>query len=290
MSGIELQRLTSTGDTTSLKLVVAEGNTLSEPIQHELYTIILQSGGTGVFQADFGRFPFRGPVILFATPLQTICVEGDPDHQAVLQFHGDFYCIEYHKQEVACNGVLFNNIYTDPTVVLTSEQFTFFDRILGDIGKELSDPQAADAVLTAYLQLFLAKATTIKTQSPTLPAERDEIMEQFRELIEAHFLALRRPAAYADLLHISPNTLTKRCRQYFRKTPTELIQERIVLEAKRGLHLSRRSVKEIAHELNFEDEHYFSRFFKKITGVTPLAFRQKTGISVVADLSSNNPE
>ncbi|WP_222597054.1 helix-turn-helix domain-containing protein [Chitinophaga pinensis] len=58
----------------------------------------------------------------------------------------------------------------------------------------------------------------------------------------------------------------------------------MILEAKRQLHLTRRSIKEIAYSLQFSDEFYFSRFFKKFTKVSPQTFRQKTGISIVADL------
>jgi AraC family transcriptional activator of pobA len=56
------------------------------------------------------------------------------------------------------------------------------------------------------------------------------------------------------------------------------------LEAKKKLHLTRQNIKEIAYALNFPDEYYFSRFFKKFTKVSPQSFRDQTGISIVADL------
>ena len=65
----------------------------------------------------------------------------------------------------------------------------------------------------------------------------------------------------------------------------QLIQERVTLEAKKLLHLTYKSVKEIAAELNFEDEFYFSRYFKKNVGVSPLRYREKVGISIVAKIS-----
>lgn len=61
-----------------------------------------------------------------------------------------------------------------------------------------------------------------------------------------------------------------------------MIQERIALEAKKLIHLTHKPIKEIAQELNFEDEFYFSRYFKKEVGVSPKKFREEVGISIVA--------
>ena len=69
------------------------------------------------------------------------------------------------------------------------------------------------------------------------------------------------------------------------KSPSQLIQERVMLEAKKQLHLTHKSIKEVAAALHFSDEHYFSRFFKKQAGISPTVFREKVGISIVADLS-----
>src|SRR5690606_35456127 len=121
--------------------------------------------------------------------------------------------------------------YCKPIINQKQDQFAFFDRLMSDLEAELTLKEPSDALLTAYLQLLLAKATAIMHQvvNSTLPRERDEIMEAFKLLIEENFLSMRKPAQYADRLHITPDTLSKRCKQYFRKTPTALIQERIAL-------------------------------------------------------------
>ena len=72
-------------------------------------------------------------------------------------------------------------------------------------------------------------------------------MEQFRELIDQHYLTLHKPSDYAELLNMSPNNLTKRCTKYFNKTPSQLITERLILQAKKQLHLTNQSIKEIAY-------------------------------------------
>jgi AraC family transcriptional activator of pobA len=75
-------------------------------------------------------------------------------------------------------------------------------------------------------------------------------------------------------------------KEYFQKTLTELISDRVIIEAKRQLYLSGKSVKEVAFELGFADEFYFSRFFKKNTGVSPVTFRARVGESAALETAS----
>jgi AraC family transcriptional activator of pobA len=205
----------------------------------------------------------------------------------VLQFHGDFYCMEYHREEVACNGLLFNNIYIEPCLQLGDADHKSFSRLMEQITEEFTMLEPSDIVLKSLLQLFLAKSSRVKNReldSTVYTSQRDDEMERFKELLETHFLTLRKPSDYADLLIMAPNTLTKRCTKYFKKTPSQLITERLIVEAKKQLHLTRKTIKEIAYALNFQDEFYFSRVFKKHTNESPQTFRDKTGISIVADL------
>ncbi|SFM59988.1 AraC-type DNA-binding protein [Chitinophaga sp. YR627] len=282
-----MKRICSSSNETLLGLDTGE-DCLAKPVQYAEYTIVFVEEGEGIFHADFGAFPFKGPVLLFSTPLQMIYIEQPgPCKLAMLQFHSDFYCIEYHKAQVACNGLLFNNIYIEPSVKLNDREARIFKNLLDELAEEFDVSGCDEIVMRGYLQLFLAKSSSIKTRSAANmlnPEERDEQMEEFRRLLDQHYLTLHKPADYAELLAMSSNNFTKRCTKYFKKSPSAMIQERLILEAKRQLHLTRRSIKEIAYSLQFSDEFYFSRFFKKFTRVSPQTFRQQTGISIVADL------
>lgn len=269
-------------------IIKAKATDLAAPTQFNFYGVIFIPKGEGVYHADFSTYTFTGPVLLFSTPLQQIYFEhSDLVDLTMIQFHGDFYCIEYHRAEVSCNGLLFNNCYIEPAVNLTEKDCLLFQNLLADLEYEFLSPQINQTVLRSYLQLWLAKASAVKINSfeNQKVKEVDLLMEQFRQLIDQHFLTIHTPGAYATLLHISPNSLTKRATKYFNRTPSQLIGQKLILEAKRQLHLTRQSIKEIAYNLNFQDEFYFSRVFKKFTKVSPQAFREKTGISVVADLS-----
>lgn len=264
-----------------------DNNTLISPSQFSEYTILVITEGEGTFHADFAYFAFAAPVILFSTPQQSIYIkETKAVKYDMLQFHSDFYCIEYHRNEVACNGLLFNNIYMEPLLRLAPEELHFYMQLIYQINNEFKQPDPSDIVLRAYLQLFLAKSSSIKIKSiEKQKVFKVEKMDTFKQLLEENFLTLHKPSDYASLLAMTPNNFTKQCTRHFNKTPSQLIQERLILEAKKQLHLTRLSIKEIAFALKFQDEYYFSRLFKKMTKISPQAFRNTTGISIVADLS-----
>lgn len=284
-----MQELISPSGEQLLSVKEATYNDLSIPVQSTMYTVLFIKEGKGLYHADFGIFPFTAPALLFSTPLQVIYLEKAESVKCTqLQFHGDFYCIEFHRTEVRCNGLLFNNIYIDPIVALTEKEAKVFESVISDLKEELNHETLSDIVPRAYLQLFLAKSSSIKMNAiSNQRSERDELMERFSQLLEEHYLSLRKPADYAELLSMSRDNFTRRCTRYFRKSPSQLIQERLILEAKKQLHLTRQSIKEIAYNLRFQDEFYFSRVFKKFTKVSPQGFRDKTGISIVADMSKD---
>ncbi|WKS94408.1 helix-turn-helix domain-containing protein [Riemerella columbina] len=222
--------------------------------------------------------------VLFLSPYQKMVWQSAAKvHQ--LSFHGDFYCIEYHKQEVACNGLLFNNIFSKPYIHLSEGRFAELELIFDKMQHELK-PQIpmADAILKTYIQLVLAICSQEKSLEIEETPPLDSLMLRFQDLIEQHFAQQRSPAFYADALAVSVATLSKKTKKVFGKTPTALIQERIILEAKKQLHLTEKTVKEIAAELYFQDEYYFSRYFKKWVGYSPSHFRKEVGISIVATL------
>ena len=245
--------------------------------------------GSGSVNVDLVDYDFSGNIVLFTTPYQSIRFEmSEQIGMRTLLFHGDFYCIEYHKKEVACNGLLFNNIYAQPFIQLNDEEYHEMHVLFDKLAAELSfEDTYSQAVVRAYLQLMLALSSKVKIGSVT--SYEDEFsnhpISQFKLLLEQHFKRERAPAFYADQLGIAPNTFSKKCKEHYLRSPSQLIQDRVILEAKKLIHLTYKSMKVIAAELNFDDENYFSRYFKKHTGVTPTTFRERVGISIVADLS-----
>lgn len=250
------------------------------------YSIFLLEKGTD-FSVNFVNYKTDAFSVLFLSPYQNFKWLGkNTSTVKLIEFHGDFYCIEYHKKEVACNGLLFNNIYLQPYISVSRSKYEELENLIDKMTVANEDQKKfSDSILKSYLQLILAlcsqeKATQIDKNILSQPFE-NEILH-FQSLLEKHFVNVREPSFYAGELKMSPSSFSKKIKLQFGKTPTQLIQERVVLEAKKLLHLTKKSVKEVAAELHFDDEHYFSRYFKNEVSIAPTQFREEVGISVVA--------
>nr|WP_315033867.1 helix-turn-helix domain-containing protein [uncultured Chryseobacterium sp.] len=256
----------------------------------ENYAVIVWKGN-GIFSVDHINYSYKGNQILFLSPYQKLKLASASDGNIdVLQFHGDYYCIEYHKEEVACNGLLFNNIYLNPAIELTKENYGYILELFNHIKNEHSEKhQFSESIIKTYIQLILAIGSKQKSSLEKIPASKDKLPNknaaEFQKLLEVYFREEKELSFYSNKLSITNNTLSKVVKKEFVKTPTQLINERLILEAKKLLHLTYRSVKEIAAELGFSDEFYFSRYFKKSVGCSPKNYREKVGISVVAKMS-----
>jgi AraC-like DNA-binding protein len=244
------------------------------------FTILWLNKGSGQWHVDSNRYSFAGPALLFANPYQTTFVEREqPVVGWRLLFHANFFCIETHHQEVGCNGVLFNNIYGAPVLQLNDESASELERLILLMQAELASAGLAHSeILLSYLKVLLIKATRIKLeQQKFLIEERQpspEILSRLVEMVELHYRQKRRPSDYANLLGISEKALNKIVRAHFGRTLTLLSRERILNHAKWHLLHTRKSVKEVAVETGFADEFYFSRVFKRATGMAPKAFRE----------------
>jgi AraC-like DNA-binding protein len=141
---------------------------------------------------------------------------------------------------------------------------------------------ALHEVLVAYIKIFLIQVLRMKQADTKVEVQRSDakepqIIQQLVDTIEREFKRLHSPAEYAEVLNISPNALAKIVKKYYNKTLTEIIAQRIMIEAKRELYLTGKTVKEIAYILGYEDEFYFSRFFKKHAQISPQLYRETVG-------------
>ena len=101
------------------------------------------------------------------------------------------------------------------------------------------------------------------------------ILDRYRTWLETHFRSEKRLDFYARAVGVSPQRLNQACKARTGKTASELLHERIIVEAKRCLIYMDLNVAETGYELGFEDPAYFSRFFARRTGVPPVVYRER---------------
>jgi AraC family transcriptional regulator, transcriptional activator of pobA len=138
-------------------------------------------------------------------------------------------------------------------------------------------------LLISYLRIFLITASRLKIENnpkelvPFANVKEPFILQNLKNAIEENYRKKHSASDYAKILNITPKALSKITKTHFNKTVMDLIAERIIVEAKRDLYLTSKPVKLIAHELGFNDEFYFSRFFKTNTAISPKIYRESVG-------------
>lgn len=270
----------------AFKIITFEEEPIFDHIQRlNYYTIILISNGSGKLKVDFTESNFEQNTLLSFVPYQPFMVsENNKLSGMIIHFHPDFFCIHKHQNEVACNGVLFNDIYKPPITKLIPQETAQLHEIIIQMQSEMQQVQLAQyELLISFLKIFLIIASRIKVNQSQLAQDNfKDIKEPFvlnnlKEAIEQNYKSKHAPSDYATLLNVTPKNLSKLTKAHFNKTLTNLISERIIIEAKRELYLTSKTIKEIAYELGYQDEYYFSRFFKTNADVSPQLFRETVG-------------
>ena len=264
-------------------------NNSSEFQRTNCYTVILVNGN-GIFNAEGLVYPFEGVKLICLSPYQPYQIKAAaPLNGYILHFHSDFLCVYKHHDEIACNGVLFDNIYRTPILSLTNEEGEKLQHMLQQMEAEVRDIGIAQGeLLVSYLKIFLIHATRIKVLTkPAVQLLRNEplIVKNLKDAIEHYFRKEHSASYYCGLLNISTKALAKIVKSHLGKTLNHLIAERIIVEAKRELYLSSKPVKEIAADLGFNDEYYFSRFFKKNAAISPQTYRDTVGFDKLASIA-----
>lgn len=231
---------------------------------------------------DFKHYKTTTPSLFFINSNQYLQIGREGKKQGYFMYYNrDFYCVQIHDAEVACDGLLFNNIFEMPMTALPDKEISFIDGIYHQIQEEFDSPDSSqEEMIRTYLKQLIIKATRIwKVQQLGIlndePSKEMDFFRDFSRLVEIHFRTKHTVADYADILGVAPKTLSNKFNRLELTQPNDIIKERIILEAKRLLGHSSLSVKEIAYQLGYEDPAYFNRLFTNKVGDTPSNFKKK---------------
>ncbi len=251
--------------------------TIDHSVQQNAYAIYWIQEGSGTYNIDFKQYHFDDNVLFFLSPGKVFTVDSEQIKTAYkLTFVKDFYCIQTHDAEVACNGILFNNIYETPFVKPCKKDTDKLDFILTSLLEEFQQNETAQYdMLQAYLKQFIISAVRVKKENYVVKEDVEtRLFKDFSLLVEQNYKTLHSVTDYAKRLGLSPKSITKHFQKAGTISPSEFIKNRILLEAKRLLIYTDKTVKEIAFELGFNDPAYFTRFFTKAISKSPLQFKK----------------
>jgi AraC family transcriptional regulator, transcriptional activator of pobA len=259
-----------------------ERNNYEHPIASTSYIIAWNRGKTTAIKIDEVLYNFPSNAVLPLMHEQ--CFEIDSAEQIVLwEFNTDFYCIVNHDAEVGCVGYIFYGPQPNMFINLNEEDVESMNRMFLVFEEEFTSVEdIKQEMLRMLLVRLIIKLTRLaKKQYITVPIiEEDKfnLIRKYHLLVELHYKKEHQVNFYANLLHKSPKTISNYFTMFSKKTPLQVIHERIIAEAKRLTYYTEKSIKEIAHELGFEDVAHFSKFFKNVTAKSPSEFRNNQSI------------
>ena len=237
------------------------------------YTFILQEKGITNIEIDFRKQSIIGPAVIFIHPSQVhrvisfeeavitswiISVESiRPEYLQILEDLTPVNILSLTEDALS----IINE--TASTCIKISDRRE--EKMYASILKE-----GCNTLITLVISQYLAKSKPVEKHS-----RFDIVTKTFKKALEANFTTVKSPSAYADILNISAPYLNECVKTTTGYSVSYHIQHRVMLEAKRLLYHSDKSIKEIAADLGYDDYSYFTRLFSKIVQMTPVAFRNK---------------
>lgn len=248
--------------------------------KHQFFTIALNTG-------DAQQMVINGIVYDFPSQHMVPLVSGEvfsfekPEEITAWQYNRDFYCLIDAHHEISCIGVLFfgfsGNIFLklDHT---NSEKLSHLRQMFID------EFATRDTIQTDMLQMLLKQLVIITTRlakdqyisEKIFEDEKFDLIRQYNLHVDKHYKKEHQVQFYASALNRSPKTLANLFAQYNYRSPSLIIHDRIISEAKRLFYYTEKSAKEIAFELGFNEAAHFSRFFKNATGQNTSNFRKNS--------------
>jgi AraC family transcriptional activator of pobA len=242
--------------------------------RHDFFYILVLKKGSGYHEIDFTSYEVCNHSVFLMRPGQVHQLTLNAGSTGyLLQFKSDFFYSQNKLSQQLLRKVSHINFCN-----LDDNGFKKLYAILTYAFNEYYNKQEGyQEVIKSNLSIFFIELVRHRQNKTTSSTEStpytQEQLEKFLELLEINITKNKQVSQYADMLNISTYQLNSVTKTSLNKTPSELINEHIILETKRQLLATSDQINQIAYYLGYEDISYFIRFFKKHTGYSPEAFR-----------------
>ncbi|MCC6413921.1 MAG: AraC family transcriptional regulator [Saprospiraceae bacterium] len=254
--------------------ILGENDLIHDLHRHDFYFILALKKGKGNHEIDFTAYNVLDNSVFFLRPGQVHQLELKAGCTGyLLEFNTEFY----HPQSRSTNQRL-KKVSNKNYCEMEAARYNKLDAILASMFHEYNAREEgyADVIkssLDIFFIEFIRQSSNPKGDSTITNSYTQERFEDFLELLDKHIVTLKQVSQYTELMNLSPYQLNEITKSSIGKTASELINDQIILEAKRYLLATSNQVKDIADHLGYEDYSYFIRFYKKHTGYSPEAFR-----------------
>ncbi|MEJ5103996.1 helix-turn-helix domain-containing protein [Chryseobacterium sp. MYb328] len=255
---------------------------------HSYYQIIWFKKGNGRHFVDFKEYDVIDNSIFFIARDQVHYFDECTDYEGILLHFNESFIIQKDSEvEFFLKCSLFNNPYQIPSCCIGDHIVVTLDLYLSLMQQELANNEengdyfGREELLRLYLKSFLIQVQRRKNEfelnNSDFPFHTDEKRMQlmrFINLIDENYKKGLPVSEYASIMNFSSRTLSDLTNNFLNKTPSQMIQERMILEAQRMLLHSDLNVSQIADHLGFEDPSYFVKYFKKHVHQSPSDFKK----------------
>jgi len=271
---LELELTTIAQTLASFRAIV------TQPARAAFYHIIWVQRGEATHTVDFQLVPLRAGSLLFVGKERVHTFDTSAEYDGrVLLFTDAFFHQSEADRHFLRSTILYHDLLDIPVVEL-GEQPQEFARLFAQLDDELTQP-ADDAhvpVLHNLLHTLLLLADRARRRQGFRHLDRGPDLDYtllFRDLVEQHYKALRTVQGYAARLHVSEKRLAQATAKTLGKPPKALIDERVMLEARRLLAHTTANIKEVGFALGFDEPTNFIKYFRRQAGLTPIEFREQ---------------
>jgi len=251
-----------------------------KPHKHDFFLCVIFSKGSGIHEIDFDTYPIVPGSVFFLKPGQTHYWNFDSPPEGYIFFHTQNFYEFYFSTTKLIQFPFYYSYKNPPYLTLTphklQQMLLRFDEVNTEYhGRGFYKKQKLTSLIH-LIYIDLARFyVSFESQRKVTSSTYLKTLQTLEHTIETFYKTEKFPKFYADKLNISPKHLNRIIKTTLNKTTSELIGERILLEAKRLIVHSNNSLSGIADTLGFEDYAYFSKVFKLKTGTTPMAFKKR---------------
>lgn len=248
------------------------------PHRHDFYVGMLFTKGSGTHQIEFTNYEIKPGHVFMLSPGEVHDWKLSNDIEGYIFFHTkEFFDLHFTYEKVD-NYPFYCCLRNNPLIVLKNKSREEIKEIFSEIVEEYKGTELLKfQKLSSLLNILYIALSRIYLPDKILQSKNLQYLGRLKELehlIDKNFKKHKSPKDYAVMMHVSEKHLNRICKTCLNKTTTQLIVERIILEAKRMLVFATSSVSQIADELGYSTSSYFIRLFKNKTGQTPVEFIQ----------------
>lgn len=249
--------------------------------RHNFYLLVLFTKGHGVHKIDFKTFDINRGSAFMIKPSQVHSWKLSDDIDGfIVFFTEEVYNLYFGKKRIQDYPFYANNQGV-PMVNLFENELNAIENYFKLLINETRNfnSKKLDKLINLLDIIHIELSRKYLLENKYVTNSYGEKVEQFNDYLNTYFKTEKSPAFYASKLDISLKHLNRICNEKLNKTVTDLIAQKIVLESKRMLTFTEKSISEIAQDLGYLNFSYFTKLFKKHTGTTPSAFRSTLKLS-----------